>query len=176
MSRKSKWKVICNYIAGVGKLYRAGRLLDVERPMESGNVEYYGEYCEDKDAVQETVDHLNEEERSSSKFFTPTECPVCGKSFIPAPEHKWKLGKYRFCSYHCYLKRQEQERELREQRRSYHKERRVGQYTLTGEKLATFANVEEAAKAIGYPKSTIRTCCQRGSAYGTGYLWKYEEE
>jgi YHS domain-containing protein len=34
------------------------------------------------------------------------ECPICGKTFYPAPEHLYKLvikGKtYHYCSYTCY--------------------------------------------------------------------------
>lgn len=61
---KSEWKVQCNYIAGVGKMYRPYRVRDISQPVHSGNIEVYGDgrYCEERDAVQETVDMLNEQE------------------------------------------------------------------------------------------------------------------
>lgn len=39
------------------------RQKDVSKPMHSGNVEYYGEYSEDKTGLQEIADKLNEEEK-----------------------------------------------------------------------------------------------------------------
>jgi len=41
--------------------------------------------------------------------FTEKKCPICGKTFIPAPMHVYKRttgsgGKTKwFCSYHCLL-------------------------------------------------------------------------
>lgn len=61
---KSEWKVMSNVIAGHGKMYRAYRILDTDQPMHSGNIECIGGYCEDRDAVQETVDRLNAEEKA----------------------------------------------------------------------------------------------------------------
>ena len=91
---KGKWKVQCNYVPGVGKLYRAIRLLDTSRPMESGNVEGFGEYSEDRDAVQETVDRLNEESvrGARNESFPERKCPVCGRTFVPTPEWQWRCG------------------------------------------------------------------------------------
>lgn len=31
------------------------------------------------------------------------ECPVCGKIFVPAPEHIYNDGKKRVCSWHCQV-------------------------------------------------------------------------
>lgn len=58
---KSEWKVQSNYIAGLGKRYIAYRVLNVNEPVHSGNIEHYGEYSEDLAEVQKTVDRLNEE-------------------------------------------------------------------------------------------------------------------
>lgn len=37
--------------------------------------------------------------------FMPVECPVCHKSYVPAPEHAYRdyTGKRLVCSYHCML-------------------------------------------------------------------------
>ena len=44
------------------------------------------------------------------KYCLPQKCPVCGKKFIPAPEHYWKIGTgpngidtrtKNVCSYSC---------------------------------------------------------------------------
>lgn len=38
--------------------------------------------------------------------FTLRTCPVCGKQFIPAPQHAWKIGEVEWrpelvCTYSC---------------------------------------------------------------------------
>lgn len=47
-------------------------------------------------------------------------CPVCGKKFLPAPQHIYKTspaGRL-VCTYHCMIKyRKEQERKKRELKR-----------------------------------------------------------
>lgn len=102
---KGRWKVQTRHVPGVGKLYRAIRLLDRSHPSESGNVEAYGEYCEDRDAVQETVDRLNasEKNRKDEAEIYMHVCPVCGREFRPTPEWAWKHGSIKYCRYHCYL-------------------------------------------------------------------------
>ena len=59
---KSKWAVQSNYIAGVGTRYIAMRQLDTDQPLHSGNVEYYGQYSVDKQAVALIAELLNERE------------------------------------------------------------------------------------------------------------------
>lgn len=56
---KSEWYVLFNPMAG----YIAARTRDVSKPVHSGNLEYSGEYSEDKKMVQELVDKLNENEK-----------------------------------------------------------------------------------------------------------------
>lgn len=54
----------------------------------------------------------------------PIECPICGKKFIPAPEHYWKIGNYKLntrtddvCSYSCMRKwEKEQEAKLKKRK------------------------------------------------------------
>lgn len=51
---------------------------------------------------------------NSRKFLTEDTCSICGKTFIPAPEHIYKVARksdakvlYQ-CSYTCYKKAKEQ--------------------------------------------------------------------
>ena len=41
-------------------------------------------------------------------MFKSVKCPICGKSFVPAPYHVYKMfikGSYRYlCSWSCYRK------------------------------------------------------------------------
>ena len=64
---KSEWKVMSTVIAGHGKMYRAYRILDTDQPMHSGNIECLSGYSDDRQAVQETVDRLNAEERANQR-------------------------------------------------------------------------------------------------------------
>lgn len=35
------------------------------------------------------------------KILVELTCPVCGKTFVPAPEHAYKVDRKTVCSYHC---------------------------------------------------------------------------
>lgn len=174
---KSKWKVQCNYVPGVGKLYRAIRLLDTSRPMESGNVEGFGEYSEDRDAVQETVDRLNdEEEQASREDQLMRTCPICGREFRPTPQWHWRHGGILFCRYHCYLKRGTLLAERNQKMRSYRSHGRVCRYLTDGTLDAIYENVESAAVAQGVPRSVIRAYCNKKAPDPTGARWEYEKK
>ncbi len=45
----------------------------------------------------------------SNSFFPEKKCKKCGKIFIPAPLHKYKDGSKYYCSWTCYLHRNDQE-------------------------------------------------------------------
>lgn len=62
MAVKSEWKVQCNYISGLGRRYIAYRVLDVNEPIHSGNIEHYGEYSDNQEDIQKLVDQLNAKE------------------------------------------------------------------------------------------------------------------
>ena len=55
---KGKWKVIHNPMAG----YIVARVRDIDNPVHSGNLEYYGEYSGNKAELQAIADKLNSEE------------------------------------------------------------------------------------------------------------------
>lgn len=54
--------------------------------------------------------------------------------------------------------------------------RKVSQYTLRGEKVATYDSVGEAAKAVGCHYTSISHCCSAKGKEKTakGFIWKYE--
>ena len=52
-----KWFVLNNPMAG----YIVARLRNTAEIMNSGNLEYYGKYSDDKAELQETADKLNSE-------------------------------------------------------------------------------------------------------------------
>ena len=55
MSKAGKWKVMNN--PGVG--YIVARVKDVNKTVHSGNLEYYGNYSDDKAERQTIADKLN---------------------------------------------------------------------------------------------------------------------
>ena len=56
-----KWKVFSNHICGE-KFYRVGRVIDTEKPVHSGNIEYEGDYRRDKEACERIAAVLNAKE------------------------------------------------------------------------------------------------------------------
>ena len=164
----TKWKIQSRDVAGVGRLFRAVRVIDPTRPAYAENLEVCGEWSPDREAVETSVGELNTTQAGAAQevFHTLT-CPICGGKFVPTAEWAWRHGKKRFCRYHCYLRRGE----LAQKR-----EKSVRQRTLAGEIVATYPNAAAAARTIGYPVSTVRTACQKGQPLGTGYRWEYVEE
>ena len=66
-----------------------------------------------------------------------TKCPICGKQFVPAAQHMWKIGNWdgvtgertvRVCSYSCMTKWEKEhdakDKKKRHDRRSSHYEYR----------------------------------------------------
>ena len=64
---KGKWKVMSQYI-GSEKMYIVGRQLDESKPLHSGNVKYYGDYSECKEACQKLADRLNKQEELEAEI------------------------------------------------------------------------------------------------------------
>lgn len=68
-----------------------------------------------------------EKESTESRMHT---CPVCGKKFLPAPEHAWKIGyeseaernQNLVCTYSC-MRKWEKEREKGLGSKKYHRKR-----------------------------------------------------
>ena len=56
-----KWKVFSNPICGE-MMYRVGRVIDTDKPIHSGNLEYAGDYRRDKEACERIAAVLNAKE------------------------------------------------------------------------------------------------------------------
>lgn len=57
---KGKWKVTYNPMAG----YIVARVKDTSEVVHSGNLEYYGEYGDNKAEKQKLADELNKEDKN----------------------------------------------------------------------------------------------------------------
>ena len=89
-------------------------------------------------------------------------CPVCGKMFDPAPEHSYKIGKYRnklVCTYTCMRKWEKGEvKKLEVQPK---KSRLYGAVKIveTGE---IFDNCKECAKHLGAAYTGVQRAVKKG--------------
>lgn len=55
---KGRWEIVSNYFGGK-MWYRPARKLRADEPLHGGNVEYGGQYIEDREAVEKAVAELN---------------------------------------------------------------------------------------------------------------------
>lgn len=55
------------------------------------------------------------------------------------------------------------------------KARRVNQYNLEGELLASFDSVNKAAKAANTDPGSISKCCKDKQYTAAGYRWQYAD-
>jgi hypothetical protein len=91
-------------------------------------------------------------------------CPVCGKHFVSAAKHLYKDGKNLFCSWSCFIHRNETV-----------KPRGVEQYSKYGISKHTYKSVDEAAAKIGGSAIDIVEACQNCTFY-KGFLWRYKND
>ena len=95
-----------------------------------------------------------------------TICPKCGKEFFPYPEHVYKAGSKRYCSWTCFNHRSE---------RKAKKYKAVEQYTLEGVFVRYFDSVNQAAETMGCCPKTIRDVCTGKTKSALKSIWKYKE-
>lgn len=95
-----------------------------------------------------------------------TICPKCGKEFFPYPQHIYKCGSKRYCSWTCFNHKDDGKPS---------KNKAVLQYTLDGVFIREFESAKQAADFIDGTANYIRYVClgQRKSAYKS--IWKYKE-
>lgn len=91
-------------------------------------------------------------------------CPICGKEFLPAGLHSYKIGTNTkpklVCTYTCQRK-WEREQEEKDKRKKKHKGKLV-KIVETGE---TFKSVVECANRLNAPVEYLYSCIKRGTAY-----------
>lgn len=74
-------------------------------------------------------------------------CKVCGKEFLPAAEHMWRVGKQVVCSYSCMRKRKREIEEKKAKAKAERKAQRKAEKQAGGEKYAgSKTNAERAVK------------------------------
>lgn len=96
-----------------------------------------------------------------------TICPVCGKEFFPFPEHAYKAGGKRYCSWTCLNHRNDG--------KAGRRYKAVEQYTLDGVFVKKFESANKAAEIMGCCPETIREVCRGKEKKALGFVWKYKE-
>ena len=86
-------------------------------------------------------------------------CPVCGKKFIPAPMHRYRLDdQYKYvCSWSCLCESRRQRTRCSPQGRA----KTVVKIDEDGNEIARYNSIVEAAEAHGVKPPTMST-----------YIWK----
>ena len=97
-----------------------------------------------------------------------TICPKCGKEFFPYPDHVYKVGSQRYCSWTCFSHRDDEKPP-----KQYHY-KAVEQYTLDGEYLREFESAKKAAEFIGCTASAIASACRQENGRARKFIWKYK--
>lgn len=94
-------------------------------------------------------------------------CPICGKLFIPAPQHIYKENGKVYCSWTCFCRRVVKEKAK--------KVKIIEQCSKDGDVIRTFKGAVEAAELINGTEDSIRKACKNSKAY-KGYLWRYKND
>lgn len=114
------------------------------------------------------------------KRFKPREyivhctCPVCGKTFCPAPYHVYEDEHGVYCSWTCFNHRNEVARARIRTRGQ--RGRPVEQLTLEGELVNAFQSAEIAAGAINVCSVSIRKACKAYPKPFKKYLWRFKTD
>lgn len=98
-------------------------------------------------------------------------CPVCGKNFIPAPFHQYKVSHRRVCSYTCQLRG---ERNQMSQSKGAPPQKPVLAFDLNGKFLKEYNSPREAARAIKISEESVRQCCRGTHQSAGGFVFKYK--
>lgn len=134
--------------------------------------------------------------------YETTVCPICGKPFVPFPEHGLTDGRGKLvCTPACSTaawkennRRMEEkkERAFQKQRKAQAERQRliregiknecsnpkpVDVYTKDGEFVAGYSSISDASRATGFAISTISNICrgERESAYGFTFRFRKSE-
>lgn len=89
-------------------------------------------------------------------------CEICGKEYIPS-KTKRKISKT--CSHDCWIELCKKRAEKRE--------KKIAQYTLSGELLKIWESARKVQTALNIHESNINKCCNGHIKSYKGFVWKY---
>lgn len=100
-----------------------------------------------------------------------TKCKRCGKNFWVAPYHIYRDEKGMYCTWTCYNHRNDDNPKAH----THPKSMPIVQYDKSGNVVATFNSITEAADHIDGEAKTISRACTANKPY-KGYLWRYKND
>jgi hypothetical protein len=102
-------------------------------------------------------------------------CPTCKKPFVPAPEHRYKIGFVKYCKPSC-VPIKAPEKKSKYKKVGYANPRPVIAYTLEGKRIGTFPTIAEAGRALGIDPGGIRKVCDGKIKSTHKYTFKYKKK
>jgi hypothetical protein len=105
-------------------------------------------------------------------------CKRCGKVFVPAPLHKYRIDTNWFCSYTCHLHESEERNSRRKKTHGSIKNKTILKISpIDGSVVARYYSNMEAANAEGISHKTINNwLLGKSKRYKTEFIFKYEDE
>lgn len=100
-----------------------------------------------------------------------TGCPVCGKNFIPAPFHAYKVYGKRVCSWHCQLKG---ERDGFQAKKGAPPFKAVLVFDLSGDFIREYYSPKAASRDLAIGVESIRKCCRGQTSHAGGFVFRYK--
>lgn len=111
--------------------------------------------------------------------FGDCKCPVCGKKFLPAPLHAYKINDRRLvCSWSCvceYRRRKEARGDYAGPR-SARRDVPILQLDKAGKLVRRWESINEAAGELNLSPYLIAKCCAGYSLSHKGFKWKFEKD
>ena len=98
---------------------------------------------------------------------TEKTCAKCGKVFVPAVYHKFRIGDTYWCKWSCYLHRDEKPKKEPTTKM-------VQIFDEDGSMVGCFRSAREAADTLDLPENSIADACRLERCY-KGFYWRYKE-
>ena len=99
-------------------------------------------------------------------------CPVCGRNFIPAPQHVFVDNRGAYCKPTCWLYRNDN---VKKEYKGLRRERKVLKFDKSGRLVGAYDSLVEAARSVNCSAPSIGYACRQGRE-SRGYVWRYAEE
>lgn len=100
-------------------------------------------------------------------------CPVCGRNFIPAPYHQFRVYGRRVCTWSCKLRG---EREGFAKNPESLKNKPIAMFDRNGNHIRDFQNAREIELELHISVDCVRKCCRKETARAGGFVFRYIKE
>ena len=108
------------------------------------------------------------------EMLTDTICPICGKNFVPAALHLYKINGVRVCTWTCQLRGERQNYKYR--KAACHGRKKILAFDTEGNFIEEFASSKEASEVLGIAPYNIQKCCRGEQATAGQLIFRYKKE